>query len=348
MKSFISTSALPLCLLMSACGGGGDSGVASIPPPPVAPMPVPTPTPAPAPTPIAGPPAEAYSLTRAGTYDLLGRLQIVPKEGAISSRVVDPGDFSITVSRPSAAQGFAYQLNGPPGFIPGGSTSVEYGPGGSWYSDVNGNISGDYSRTLRITADQNLLTVLKLYAGYSYVSMGEWAWDFVHLDGGTAGGYGSFLFVSGDRTPTSGIPVSGTATYDARTLSLLSSNLIAGIPFTLTADFGQRTISTAIDQNYRYNPTGDIMDYAAPGIHVSGSAPFSSSGTFDIPLSGTGSVGTGYAQNLPQTPASQAVTGNMNGAFFGPHAEQVGGTFSLRNSGGATLMQDAFVGQQRH
>jgi hypothetical protein len=38
----------------------------------------------------------------------------------------------------------------------------------------------------------------------------------------------------------------------------------------------------------------------------------------------------------------------MNGAFFGPHAEQVGGTFSLQNPGGATLMQDAFVGQQHH
>ena len=81
------------------------------------------------------------------------------------------------------------------------------------------------------------------------------------------------------------------------------------------------------------------------GIHVGGSAPFTNDGLFDIGLSGTANYS---ANNSPQTPPSQAVTGAMNGAFFGPHAEQVGGTFSLQNSGGATLMQDAFVGQQHH
>ena len=178
--------------------------------------------------------------------------------------------------------------------------------------------------------------------------MGEWNWDFVHLDGGSAGGFGSLLFVAGDRTPSSGIPASGKATYDAHTHTLLSTNLTSGIPFTLTADFGQRTISTEIDQNYRYNAAGDIMDYPAPGIHVSGSAPFSNSGTFDIPLTGTANYSATYAINTPDPPRSQAVKGDMNGAFFGPNAEQVGGTFSLQNSAGVPLLQDAFVGQRPH
>ena len=34
----------------------------------------------------------------------------------------------------------------------------------------------------------------------------------------------------------------------------------------------------------------------------------------------------------------------MDGAFFGPNAEQVGGTFALNRSGGTLLVQDAFVG----
>jgi len=155
------------------------------------------------------------------------------------------------------------------------------------------------------------------------------------------------LFVNGERTPASGMPVSGKAIYDAHTLSLLSTNLAAGIPFTLTADFGQRTISTQIDQDYQYNPNGDSMDYPAPGIHVSGSAPFSNSGTFDIPLTGTANYSSGYAINTPQMPPSQAVTGDMDGAFFGPHAEQVGGTFAVGPTGGGVLLQDAFVGQQQ-
>jgi hypothetical protein len=36
----------------------------------------------------------------------------------------------------------------------------------------------------------------------------------------------------------------------------------------------------------------------------------------------------------------------MNGAFFGPHAEQVGGTLALDRADGSLLLQDAFVGQQ--
>jgi hypothetical protein len=135
--------------------------------------------------------------------------------------------------------------------------------------------------------------------------------------------------------------VSGNATYDARTLTLWSHGA-TGIPFALTADFGQRTMSTRIDQDYLYTSQVDATTF---GIHVGGSAPFTNDGLFDIGLSGTANYS---ANNSPQTPPSQAVTGAMNGAFFGPHAEQVGGTFSLQNSGGATLMQDAFVGQQHH
>jgi hypothetical protein len=206
---------------------------------------------------------------------------------------------------------------------------------------------GGYYQRLNFSPDKNIASALAFDEGYSYVSMGEWDWWFVHLDGGTAGGFGQLFFVYGDRTPAAGIPTSGTATYDAHTFASLANNLTRGIPFTLTADFGARTISTRIDQDYRYNPDGDILDYPAPGIHVAGAAPFSTSGSFAIPLSGTANYSGGYPLNTPETPPSQAVTGTMNGAFFGPQAEQVGGTLSLQNSAGATLLQDAFAGQQR-
>jgi hypothetical protein len=65
---------------------------------------------------------------------------------------------------------------------------------------------------------------------------------------------------------------------------------------------------------------------------VSGSAPFNNDGSFNIPLSGTA--------------GPQAASGDMNGAFFGPHAEQVGGTLALDRADGSPLLQDAFVGQQ--
>jgi hypothetical protein len=145
--------------------------------------------------------------------------------------------------------------------------------------------------------------------------MGEWSWGTVTTNpDGTAtpnGDKTSIYFAFGSRTPASGIPVSGTATYDAQTLS--------DLPFALTADFGKRSISTEISQ-------ANVFD-------VSGSAAFSNDGSFDIPLNGTAGA----------TPA----TGAMDGAFFGPHAEQVGGTFIVGPATGGITVQDAFVGQQQ-
>jgi hypothetical protein len=206
-------------------------------------------------------------------------------------------------------------------------------------------LSNDFTRGLAISSqalspDRSLKATLDYDIGYSYVAMGEWSWRVVDLNGTAAGDFGDLLFVNGDRTPGSGIPVSGTATYDARTLALYSGSGVQGIPFALTADFGQRTMSTRIDQDYLYtsNVDGPIL-----GIHVGGTAPFSNSGTFDVPLTGTANYSS---TNVPATPPSEPVTGMMNGAFFGPQAEQVGGVFSLNRTGGVLLMQDAFVGQQ--
>ena len=394
-------SALPLCLALSACGGGsgGDSRVASIPPPPVFPPPPRTPPP-----PLTPPPPPAtplttisgYSLegtlgvqtswlaspaTRTGNYDLIGRLTLTPQNGTPTSyRVILPGEFSLVLTNPTD-RAFNYKLNAPAGILPGGLTSV--GPASavsSW--DINQTVAyrydtpyADYPQVLgqRLTAfdkandgtetqlfsydftrgttstltslgsGKSLRTILDYDIGFSYVAMGEWSWRVVDLDGKAAGDFGDLLFVNGDRTPAAGIPASGTATYNAHSLALLSSNGTPGIFFSLTADFGQRTMSTIINQDYRYDPTRTVSDDPILGIHVSGSAPFSNSGTFDIPLSGTAN----YAyNNSPTTPPTEPVSGMMDGAFFGPHAEQVGGVFALGRPDGTLLMQDAFVGQQ--
>ena len=383
----------PLCVLLMACGGGGggNSPVASIPPPPL----TPTPTPTPAATPLTT--ISGYSLkgsldvqtgwlespaTRAGNYELIGRLTLTPKDGGPTSyRATLPGEFTLTLTNPTG-QAFNYTLNTPAEILPGGLRSI--GPASvvsSW--DINqtvayryGNPFEDWPQSLgqRLTAfdkasdgsktqlfsydftrgstttttslgsGNSLRTTLDYDVRYSYVAMGEWSWRVVDLNGAATGDFGDLLFVHGDRTPESGIPTSGTATYDARTLALLSSTGTPGIPFTLTADFGQRLMSTRIDQDYRYNaadPAGDPI----LGIHVSGTAPFNNNGSFDIPLSGTAN----YASvNSPLTPPAEPVTGTMNGAFFGPHAEQVGGVFALGRPDGTLLVQDAFVGERPH
>jgi len=324
--------------------------------------------------------------TRNGNYDLIGRLTLTPQGVASSHRTVQPGEFTIATNLyfgQDSGDFPSYSLTVPSGILPGGLTSL--GPASSISSwDINKNVayrydypySGDYLQSIgqRLTAFDKAAdgTETKLFSydltrglantqtslgsgntlkasldydiGYSYVAMGEWSWRVVDLNGAATGDSGDLLFVNGDRTPSAGITVSGTATYDARSLALLSNSGTAGIPFTLTADFSGRTISTQIDQNYHYDPLAGSGADAILGIHVDGSAPFSNDGVFDIPLTGT----MNYAAfNSSSTPPTEAVTGEMDGAFFGPHAEQVGGTFALGRADGTLLAQDAFVGQQQ-
>jgi len=319
--------------------------------------------------------------THAGNYDVIGRLTLTPGGGSPTSyQTILPGDLTFNVSGSGGA--FGYALKGLGGILPNGLSSL--GPAGivgSW--DINPNVAyfysnpyEDYQQALgqRLTAfdkadngtetklfsydftrgsttsttslgsGTNLRTTFDYDIGYSYVAMGEWSWRVVDLDGAAAGDFGDLLFVDGDRTPASGIPASGKATYDAHTLALLSGSGTPGIPFTLTADFGLRTISTLISQDYRYNSAGGSAGEPILGIHVNGTAPFSNDGLFDIALSGT----VNYSQsNSPTTPTAESVAGDMNGAFFGPHAEQVGGVFDLGRSDGTVLVQDAFVGRQK-
>jgi hypothetical protein len=348
LNRFGSKLAVPIFLMLAACGGSGGGGVASIPPPP--PTPTPPPTAASIEVSRAWLPSPA---TQTGTYDVIGLVNRTI--GGTSSDFANSGEFRLAVSKPN--EGFGYVLHAPSGFLPGSLTDVILPVRAeSWDFNINGpnyrydNPYGDVaqyfgqnlkeyevadgSKVLREDYDYDRAIVhdaiidlpngrrvaesILFDIGLSYVAMGEWSWGTVTANAdGTAtptGDRNSLYFVYGSRTPSADIPASGTATFDAHTLGEASGS---GIPFTLSADFGKRSISTEISQ-------AAIFD-------VSGSASFSNDGSFDIPLSGTA--------------GSAAATGAMDGAFFGPHAEQVGGVFSLESQG-STVMQDAFVGAQ--
>lgn len=368
--------ALPLCLLLSACGGEGSYGLASTPPPPAIPTPAPSPTPT-ALLDVKVTPQD-FQGTHAGTYDLVGRVISTPANGTSSTRMLAAGEASLTIAKQSDVLNF--KLNAP-GLPVGGiafpsperfwspsagdpSQFYENDQSGKWpqylgqrlsfyriHSDGSEELTGysDFGRGVSTSVATGTTSMLTYNIGNSYVAMGEWASSVV-----TPGVAPSIdlLFVNGERTPSSGIPVSGTATYDARTLSLLSSyydSADPGIDFTLTADFGQRTIATRIDQDYQHYD--DDYIYGEPaistaailGIHVGGSAAFSNDGSFNILLSGTVNFS---ATNALTTPPSELVTGSMNGAFFGPHAEEIGGTFSLDRAAGPPI-KDAFIGHQQ-
>lgn len=357
-----------LCMLLSACGGSdGAINVASLPPPPTAPTPT---------LDVRITPLESQG-TQAGTYDLLGRLTLTSGTGDSSSRALTAGEASLSIAKQNDVLSFT--LNSPGNLPAGGvgfpSPEVFWSPtlsdpnqvfeddnGGKWpqflgqrltvYRVHSDGSEEEYlSYDFRRGASNSGASSLTYDIGYSYVAMGEWSSAVVQPGERPPV---ELLFVNGDRTLPSALPVSGTATYDAHTLSLLApsyDSAAPGLRFTLTADFGLRTIATQIDQDYHYYT--DLMGYGEPairgaailGIHVGGTAPFSNDGSFDIPLTGTVNYS---ATNAPITPPSEPVTGTMDGAFFGPHAEEIGGTFSLDRAPGSPPIQDAFVGQQRH
>jgi len=366
------TTGIPLCLLLSACGGGGTQGVAAISPPPTAPKLAVT---------LDVKTSWLDSMgTNEGTYGLIGRETLTAPNGNPASRALAAGEASMNAAKQNGI--FVYTLSAP-GILPNGGTPLAFNsPEISWSAtndSVNPQIfEDDQNGTLHQFLGQRMVVYRKASdgseeeaqsydfrrgtsvngqssftydIGYSYVAMGEWASSSVQPGAFPAA---ELVFVNGDRTPASGIPVSGTATYDAHTLSLLSpcyDSACPGIYFAMTADFGLRTISTRIDQDYQHYT--DLMGYGEPairngpilGIHVSGSAPFSNDGAFDIPLAGTANYS---ATNAIATPPSEPVSGTMDGAFFGPNAENVGGAFGLNRADGSLMLQDAFVGQQHH
>ena len=333
---------------------------------------MPSPTPTPTPTGLVVKESWFDSpATRNGTSDVIGRLGLTSGNGGLTAyRTVLPGQLSMSTSwyfgRDSGDVPW-YSIDGLAGILPAGLKSISVnGPFLSWSFDPPRSYAGEPRGSIccqllgtRMTAGDfsydftrgtstwqpsglptnNVLEVSLDYdIGYSYVAMGEWDWKVI-----ATGDSGALLFVNGNLTPSTAIPTSGAATYDARTLHGWVRE-----PFVLTADFGHRTMSASIQQDYRYNPFGDSLDNPlAVGIHVSGSAPFSNDGLFNIALSGTVNWSSSYPINTVLPPPTEAATGLMNGAFFGPNAEQVGGTLTLSRSSGAQLMQDAFIGQQR-
>ena len=105
----------PLCMLLVACGGGGTgpSAVASIPPPPPPPG-------------VTTTSVEVHKswldspATRAGSYDLIGRLTLTPGNGNPTTyRAVPLGEFSMTTSN-----SLAYTLSAPAGLLPGELSSI--------------------------------------------------------------------------------------------------------------------------------------------------------------------------------------------------------------------------------
>lgn len=350
-RYFPMATALACSLAFAGCGGsdGGVNSVATAPPPS-------------APSSPASVNITTFSspATRQGTYDTIALIDRGgPLPGPSTNRLAAPGEIRIITYQSSANPGErSYTLDFPTAHLPGGQTSftgampiwnisTPAGPIGLKIGDqatyTFGSGSGSVSRlqdeSVTTSTDlgdgKSLQSRLVYNVGLSYVSLGQWDWWVSDRATGNTEEYDSAYFVNGDRTAPGAVPVSGTATYVGQSLGISTDvsnrggEVGAPIDISLTADFGQRSI--AADLNRASATWGDAVggytSVAAVDLH--GTGAIGTPGTFAIPLAGT----------VDTTP----VTGSLNGTFFGPSAQQVGGVFAVGTAPGQSLVRDAFV-----
>lgn len=263
---------------------------------------------------------------------------------------------SSTVSFQGSATGASYTSNVGTGFVTslGPSSTTSYG-GSTAQETIN---SSGYAASLTITPNigpsttyTNLTTVnsgplagvavygssggtnevLYAYAnaaGWNYQTFGVWV-----TGEGTGSGYAGAASV-GAITPVSGMPATGTGTFTGYSAGVYTA--ATGQPFLASADmsaavnFGSRSIvfnttNTAISA---FNGSGSS---AQSGLNLSGTLNYSSgANTF------SGTV----------TSANTLLTGTANGQFYGPTANEIGGTYAVKAATGVQAMGGAFGGKR--
>lgn len=184
-----------------------------------------------------------------------------------------------------------------------------------------------------------------------HVSLGQWLFTEFPLneDGTTNGAEGLWSagqFAFGNRTASSDIPASGTAHYVVETPEEYvdyGNNPIRSMTF--DADFGARTIAAHLARSIEvglyenggtccyggedYTPESPQLGTVRLTATASGVAPFTSQGSFDISLAGTGLVHTERTDKALVADLSAPVSGWISGAFYGPRATELGGTYSV-------------------
>jgi len=149
--------------------------------------------------------------------------------------------------------------------------------------------------------------------GWDYQSFGVWAT-------GAGTGSGTFGSISvGSATPGASIPTTGTATYGGYTAGRYSSGIgqtwFTSSSMTAAANFGTRDIA--------FTTTGTQI---TPDL-------IASSANSNLNMTGTLSYAAATNQITGNVTTTGGLTGTVTGRFYGPSAQEIGGTFSAMGGG---------------
>lgn len=167
-----------------------------------------------------------------------------------------------------------------------------------------------------------------LTRGLSYVLLGEWA---LPTWGGNKSGA---AFVFGYSTPAAAMPSTGTATFSG----MATANVLKPSGGTIkgTDVWGDANLSVNFSSG---TLTGAFTNMKTPD-GFGGSMPWNDVSVGASIAAGTNSFsGSTAASSSPNTmfSLSGSATGHIDGAFFGPNAENLGAVWSLSDGVGAAL-----------
>jgi len=178
-----------------------------------------------------------------------------------------------------------------------------------------------FGAVTRAGAPAHIATTMNGVEEYNYLSWGSWS-----VDAGTSPEKSIFAhspWIAGRLTPGNQVPTTGTATYNGSAWGQLND----GTSFTsvagnaaLAADYGTRTLTGSFSNMKR----ADGSAWTDVGVNAS--------------------WGSANSQIAGTTSAPGGLTGTVNGAFFGPAAQEVGGNWTLQ--GGATQAAGVFTGKK--
>ena len=188
-------------------------------------------------------------------------------------------------------------------------------------------IAGGFA-TATVNADLSALAIAvePVPQGWNYQTFGVWSRD---PSGSNPGRVGAIS--TGSFTATNNVPSTGTATFTGASAGLYSA------PDGSTGGIVAANMAMVVDFSSR------VAGFATAGTTISrdGGQNFAAFSALDL----TGSLQVVSGQNLMSGTVSTTagspvnLSGNINGKFYGPNAQEVGGTFGLKGNG-----VEAYVG----
>ena len=250
----------------------------------------------------------AMSQSATGTFNTIGSDITVTSIGAVSAVDTTASNVSITFGPSRNLTAIAISTPG---------TNV------SWSNSLLGGGSIGCSAGACVASsasgDSGAVLIDPTVAGWNYQTFGVWATGTMST--GTLG-----ALSAGAPTPVPALPVTGTSTYNGMATGYYVDAGSGGqlkatsASMTAVADFGARTVAFSTSGTSVSTSGGSLTPNA--GLDISGKLAFGAGNQF------SGTVTTVNAQ----------LNGSATGRFYGPAAEELGGTYNLKGTGVSAML----------